>query len=68
MVRGKITSPDGLSPQELLSKVVDSLARIEGNDQAARLLGLTASEIADYRERARRVHRHRLTGYLSLDH
>jgi len=51
--RGTLTSPEGLSPEEQLSAIVELLAEVDGNDQAARLLGLTPGEVAAHREHAR---------------
>jgi len=65
--RGTLTSPEGLSPEEQLSAIVELLAEVDGNDQAARLLGLTPGEVAAHREHARQIHlriflRHRSWG------
>ena len=53
--RGKLTSPVGLQPEELLSRAVGNLARMDGADQAARLLGLTTGEVAGHQARARQI-------------
>jgi hypothetical protein len=54
--RGKLTSPVGLQPEELLSIAVDSLADMDGAERAARLLGLTTGEVAVHLARARQIH------------
>ena len=53
--KGKLTSPLGLQPEELLSRAVDSLARMDGADQAARLLRLTTGEVAAHQAQARQI-------------
>jgi hypothetical protein len=54
--QGKLTSPVGLLPEEQLSTIVNSLARMQGDDQAACLLGLTTGEVAAHRARTRQKH------------
>ena len=56
-VRGKLTSPIGLTSAEILSMTLDHLACMEGQSETARLLGLTEDEVAAHRERARHIHR-----------
>ena len=62
-IRGRLTSPIGLLPEELLSTLTASLANMDGEEQAARQLGLTAAEVAAHREHARQIH---LREYLRL--
>src|SRR5260370_35583694 len=49
-----IARPMGLLPEELLSTLTASLANMDGEEQAARQLGLAAAEVAADREHARR--------------
>lgn len=54
-IRGTLTSPEDLPPEEQLSTMVDLLAKMDGDDQAARLLGLTPGEVAAHRARSRQI-------------
>jgi hypothetical protein len=64
VVRGRLTRSADLTAQEQVSTIVSSLAKLEGGKQAARLLGLTAGELVDHRERAAQVNMRRALSHL----